>query len=82
LDIVQKNLEDRVIKTIMMCLVNNTCDSLQRELVGKIYKEGKLFSKLLNEYSDIPAKREECRTQLKVLHEANQILQSEVMSSW
>eukprot|EP01120_Amphizonella_sp_Union-15-10_P014083 TRINITY_DN6704_c0_g1_i1.p1 TRINITY_DN6704_c0_g1~~TRINITY_DN6704_c0_g1_i1.p1 ORF type:complete len:134 (-),score=28.05 TRINITY_DN6704_c0_g1_i1:20-421(-) len=72
--IVRKNLSDSVTKAIMMLLVKNAKDNLQRELVANLYKE-ELYTSLLQENPDVSTRRKICQAELSALRQAKKVLQ-------
>jgi len=72
-DIVRKNVQDSVPKSIMHFLVNQAKDTIQNELVSHLYKE-ELFDDLLCESSMVAARRSACKQQLDILRKAQNIL--------
>jgi len=71
--IVRKNVSDSVPKLIMCFLVNKSKNTLQSELVRKMYKED-LFKELLKENDDIANKRKATQKMLQVLQKAQNII--------
>jgi len=71
--IVRKTVLDNVTKAVMMLLVNNAKDNLQRELVTNLYKE-ELYSSLLQESPDITTKRAIITEELAALRKAKKVL--------
>eukprot|EP00005_Dracoamoeba_jomungandri_P005912 CAMPEP_0174262004 /NCGR_PEP_ID=MMETSP0439-20130205/12712_1 /TAXON_ID=0 /ORGANISM="Stereomyxa ramosa, Strain Chinc5" /LENGTH=751 /DNA_ID=CAMNT_0015346633 /DNA_START=23 /DNA_END=2278 /DNA_ORIENTATION=- len=72
-DIVRKNVQDAVPKTIMHFLVNSAKGKMQNELVAHLYKEEQ-FEKLLEESPEIAQRRKACKQMLDVLRRAQAIL--------
>lgn len=72
-DIVRKNVQDSVPKTIMHFLVNQAKETMQNELVAHLYKE-ELFDELLEESPAIASRRAACKAMLDVLRRAQAIL--------
>jgi len=72
-DIVRKNIQDSVPKSIMHFLVNQAKENIQNELVSHLYKE-ELFDELLCESPMVAARRSACRSQLEILRKAQNIL--------
>jgi len=72
-NIVRKNIQDSVPKSIMHFLVNQSKDNVQNELVAHLYKE-ELFDELLEESPAIAQRRRECKQRLDVLRKAQSIL--------
>lgn len=76
-NVVRKNLNDLVPKTIIAMLVNKTKNQAQRELVAQIYSaiNGKLdFSNLLQEDGATKKKREVCEDMVKNLAQCMEFL--------
>ena len=84
--IVQKNLQDGVVKVVMHFLVNavkgTICqcllkwiENLQRDLVSSLYKD-EYFDVLLYEDPTVSAKRRICEDHIKALKEAKKIVQA------
>ncbi|XP_034259445.1 dynamin-1-like protein isoform X4 [Pantherophis guttatus] len=71
--IVRKNIQDSVPKAVMHFLVNHVKDSLQSELVGKLYK-ALLLDDLLTESEDMAQRRKEAADMLQALQRASQII--------
>ncbi|XP_026094808.1 dynamin-1-like protein isoform X1 [Carassius auratus] len=71
--IVRKNIQDSVPKAVMHFLVNHVKDSLQSELVGKLYKPA-LLDDLLTESEDMAQRRNEAADMLKALQRASQVI--------
>uniref|UniRef100_A0A8C5G583 Dynamin-1-like protein n=1 Tax=Gouania willdenowi TaxID=441366 RepID=A0A8C5G583_GOUWI len=71
--IVRKNIQDSVPKAVMHFLVNHVKESLQSELVGRLYKTG-LLQDLLTESSDVAQRRSEAADMLKALQKAGQVI--------
>eukprot|EP00252_Welwitschia_mirabilis_P025369 TRINITY_DN7890_c0_g1_i2.p1 TRINITY_DN7890_c0_g1~~TRINITY_DN7890_c0_g1_i2.p1 ORF type:complete len:829 (+),score=169.72 TRINITY_DN7890_c0_g1_i2:397-2883(+) len=72
-DIVRKNIQDLVPKTIMHFLVNHTKRELHGVFIRKLYREN-IFEEILQEKGDIVDKRKRCSELLKVLQEASNTL--------
>jgi len=72
-DIVRKNVQDSVPKSIMHFLVNQAKDTIQNELVAHLYKE-ELFDQLLEESSMVAARRSACKNTLEILRKAQTVL--------
>eukprot|EP01016_Furgasonia_blochmanni_P003880 TRINITY_DN1151_c0_g1_i1.p1 TRINITY_DN1151_c0_g1~~TRINITY_DN1151_c0_g1_i1.p1 ORF type:complete len:735 (+),score=207.31 TRINITY_DN1151_c0_g1_i1:68-2272(+) len=72
-NVVKKNINDSVPKTIMTKLVNQTMDICHRELVSALYKEDK-FEEFLAENNFISKCREECKQTLILLKNCMNIL--------
>ncbi|XP_042202472.1 dynamin-1-like protein [Callorhinchus milii] len=71
--IVRKSIQDSVPKTVMHFLVNHVKDSMQSELVGKLYKS-QLLDGLLVESQDMAQQRHEAASMLKALQRASHII--------
>jgi len=65
-DIVRRNLQDSVPKTVMHFLVVHAQKGLQQHLIRELYKED-LFSEMMREREDISARRTQCIEQLAAL---------------
>jgi len=72
-DIVKKTFTDMVPKVIMHFLVNNFRESLQNELISRLYRES-LFGDLLKETDDVEAKRMACKEMRDLLMSAMEIV--------
>ena len=72
-NIVRKNIQDLVPKSIMHLLVNHSRESVQNRLVASLYKE-ELFRELLQEDEGVAADREKCKTMLDVYKQAFEIV--------
>jgi len=72
-DIVRKNVQDSVPKSIMHFLVNQAKDTIQNELVSHLYKE-ELFDLLLEESNMVAARRSACKNNLEILRKAQNVL--------
>eukprot|EP00698_Gefionella_okellyi_P023713 TRINITY_DN8177_c0_g1_i1.p1 TRINITY_DN8177_c0_g1~~TRINITY_DN8177_c0_g1_i1.p1 ORF type:complete len:761 (-),score=225.90 TRINITY_DN8177_c0_g1_i1:40-2274(-) len=72
-NIVRKNIQDSVPKTIMHFLVNCAKDNIQNELVSQLYRE-ELFDEMLAETMEVVEKRRRCREMLGVLRKAHEIV--------
>ena len=72
-DIVKKNFTDLVPKSIMHFLVVTFKETLQNELVSKLYNE-QLLSDVMRETDDIAAKRKAYREMRELLHNATEIV--------
>ena len=75
--IVRETIRDQVPKAIMCLLVNYSKDSVQNQLVQKLYKES-LFDDLLYEDETLIQEREKCEKLLDTYKEAAKVI-SEVM---
>lgn len=74
-DVVRKNISDSVPKTIMAFLVNQSKNVAQRELVSELYREeGGAMRDLLQEDPALQIEREECKTIIKVLKKAMEVI--------
>ncbi|XP_074646094.1 dynamin-1-like protein [Tubulanus polymorphus] len=71
--IVRKNIQDTIPKAIMHFLVNFVKDTLQSELVSRLYKS-ELIDMLLMESEHIAGRRKEAQEMLKALQKASQII--------
>ncbi|KAD6454285.1 hypothetical protein R6Q59_016095 [Mikania micrantha] len=72
-DIVRKNIEDFVPKTIMHFMVNHAKRELHNVFIKKLYRDD-LFEQMLQEPDDISIKRKRTRVLLRVLQKAFQTL--------
>ncbi|XP_022988688.1 dynamin-related protein 3A-like [Cucurbita maxima] len=68
-DIVRKNIEDLVPKTIMHFLVNHSKRVLHNVFIKKLYREN-LFEEMLQEPDEVAMKRKRTRETLRVLQQA------------
>ncbi|KAK4750046.1 hypothetical protein SAY87_027495 [Trapa incisa] len=68
-DIVRKNIQDYVPKTIMHFLVNHTKRELHNVFIKKLYREN-LFEEMLQEPDEVAMKRKRTRETLRVLQQA------------
>ncbi|CAI0557254.1 unnamed protein product [Linum tenue] len=73
-NIVRKNIEDLVPKTIMHFLVQHAKRELHNVLIKKLYREN-LFEEMLQEPDEISVKRKRTRDTLKVLQQAFRTLE-------
>ncbi len=74
-DVVRKNISDSVPKTIMAFLVNQSKNVAQRELVAELYREdGGAMRDLLQEDPALQAEREECKSVIKMLKKAMEVI--------
>lgn len=73
-NVVRKNLNDIVPKTIIAMLVNKTKNQTQRELVAQIYTADADFKTLLVEDQATQRKREVCQEMVKNLEECMEFL--------
>ncbi|KAL4502359.1 hypothetical protein ABPG72_011946 [Tetrahymena utriculariae] len=72
-NVVKKNINDSIPKTIISFLVNRALNICERELVNSIYHE-ELFDNLLSENTYILQNREETKQQLKVLKQCMNVI--------
>ncbi|KAD6454344.1 hypothetical protein E3N88_09050 [Mikania micrantha] len=72
-DIVRKNIEDFVPKTIMHFMVNHAKRELHNVFIKKLYRKD-LFEQMLQEPDDISIQRKRTRVLLRVLQQAFQTL--------
>jgi len=72
-NVVKKNVNDSVPKTVINFLVNGSKNICERELVQTLYQE-KLYDELLEENSFIVKSRDECRKTLSLLNNCANIL--------
>lgn len=72
-NIVRKNIQDIVPKTIMYLVVNKLKDNLHNELVSQLFKEDQL-DMLLKETDESISRRNACEQIVEVLSKANNIL--------
>lgn len=72
-DVVRKNIGDLVPKSIIHFLVNRSKQTVQNELVRALYKED-MFDELLQENSEVAARRKACVEMIKVLEKAQSII--------
>ena len=73
-NVVRKNLNDIVPKTIIAMLVNKTKNQAQRELVASIYTADANFKNLLVEDQATKKKREACQEMVKNLEQCMEFL--------
>ena len=74
-DVVRKNISDSVPKTIMAFLVNQSKNVAQRELVSELYREeGGAMRDLLQEDPALQLEREDCKTVIKMLKQAMEVI--------
>lgn len=71
--IVRETIRDQVPKAIMCLLVNYTKDSVQNQLVQKLYKES-LFDELLYEDEGLIQEREKCQKLLDTYRDAARVI--------
>ncbi|GAU24068.1 hypothetical protein TSUD_388610 [Trifolium subterraneum] len=69
-DIVRKNIEDIVPKTIMHFLVNNTKRGLHNNVIKKLYRDN-LFEEMFQEPDEIALKRKRCIELLEAYRQAS-----------
>ncbi|KAI8354023.1 Dynamin central region-domain-containing protein [Blakeslea trispora] len=74
-NIVRKNIQDLVPKSVMHLLVNYSRESVQNRLVAALYKEEQ-FNELLQEDDGISTEREKCKTMLNVYKQAFEIIKN------
>ncbi|KAI8079642.1 Dynamin central region-domain-containing protein [Gilbertella persicaria] len=74
-NIVRKNIQDLVPKSVMHLLVNYSRESVQNRLVAALYKE-EYFDELLQEDDVIATEREKCKTMLNVYKQAFEIIKN------
>lgn len=74
-NIVRKNIQDLVPKSIMHLLVNHSRESVQNRLVSALYKE-ECFNELLQEDEMISRERERCKTMLNVYKQAFDLIKN------
>jgi len=72
-NIVRKNTQDTIPKSIMYFLVNKSKETLHNRLVESLYKE-ELFEELLGESPEIIARRNTTREMVQMLKRATEIL--------
>ncbi|VDP10746.1 unnamed protein product [Soboliphyme baturini] len=72
-EIVRKNIQDAVPKTIMHFLVNFVRDNLQSELVRQLYRH-EMLEELLVESGQVALRRKEAAEMLQALKKASQII--------
>lgn len=77
----QKSVQDTIIKVIMVKLVNDTREVLQRELTSALYQPH-LLSELLRESEDIDAKRTAAKENLERLKAAKRAIQEADEGLW
>jgi replication fork clamp-binding protein CrfC len=71
--IVRKSIQDTIPKAVMLLMVDSVKTALHNELIQEIYRESN-FDTLLGENPDIVMKREQCKSMLKLLRGAKDIL--------
>ncbi|ORZ18173.1 Dynamin central region-domain-containing protein [Absidia repens] len=76
-NIVRKNIQDLVPKSIMHLLVNHSRESVQNRLVTSLYKR-ELFDELLQEDEAMATERSKCKQLLDVYKQAFEIVNSAV----
>ncbi|CAO3661152.1 hypothetical protein G6F70_006561 [Rhizopus microsporus] len=74
-NIVRRNIQDLVPKSIMHLLVNHSRESVQNRLVSALYKE-ECFNELLQEDEMISRERERCKTMLNVYKQAFDLIKN------
>ncbi|GAA5808089.1 hypothetical protein MFLAVUS_001471 [Mucor flavus] len=74
-NIVRKNIQDLVPKSVMHLLVNYSRESVQNRLVAALYKEEN-FDELLQEDDTISSEREKCKSMLNVYKQAFEIIKN------
>jgi dynamin 1-like protein len=74
-NIVRKNIQDLVPKSVMHLLVNYSRESIQNRLVAALYKEEN-FGELLQEDDAIASEREKCKAMLNVYKQAFDIIKN------
>ncbi|CRK87056.1 CLUMA_CG000851, isoform A [Clunio marinus] len=74
-NIVQKDIQDFVPKTIMCFLINNVIEEVGSHLITNVYK-ARNSSNLLTEAKHIELKRKEVNEMLQALQEANKVIDS------
>ena len=72
-NVVRKNLQDTIPKSIMHFLVNYTKENIQNRLVSELYKED-MFNELMEEDEQIAKDRLKCKTALDALRKASSAL--------
>eukprot|EP00029_Vermamoeba_vermiformis_P006673 TRINITY_DN2691_c0_g1_i1.p1 TRINITY_DN2691_c0_g1~~TRINITY_DN2691_c0_g1_i1.p1 ORF type:complete len:787 (-),score=334.88 TRINITY_DN2691_c0_g1_i1:36-2396(-) len=72
-NIVRKNIQDTVPKSVMQFLVSRSKNDIQNELVKSLYKE-ELFDELLEESPAIASRRKACKQMVDMLSRAQEIL--------
>ena len=71
--IVRETIRDQVPKAIMCLLVNYSKETVQNQLVQKLYKES-LFDELLYEDETLIQEREKCEKLLETYKEAAKVI--------
>ncbi|KAF9615807.1 hypothetical protein IFM89_026478, partial [Coptis chinensis] len=71
-DIVRKNIQDLVPKTIMYFLVNHTKRDLLGTFIQNLYREN-LFEEMLEEQEEVAAQRKQTQNMFQVLQQAVQV---------
>lgn len=74
-NIVKKNIQDLVPKSIMHLLVNHSREAVQNRLVSALYKQDR-FDELLQEDESIAAEREKCEAMLNVYKQAFELIKN------
>ncbi|KAL0145921.1 Dynamin central region-domain-containing protein [Mucor lusitanicus] len=78
-NIVRKNIQDLVPKSVMHLLVNYSRESIQNRLVAALYKEEN-FDELLQEDDTISTEREKCKAMLNVYKQAFEIIKNKMVA--
>ena len=71
--IVRKSIQDSIPKAVMHCLVNYVKEELQSELVSELYRT-ESYDELMEEASEMIARRKEVSEMVKALQKASEIL--------
>eukprot|EP01125_Pyxidicula_operculata_P019832 TRINITY_DN7218_c0_g1_i2.p1 TRINITY_DN7218_c0_g1~~TRINITY_DN7218_c0_g1_i2.p1 ORF type:complete len:272 (+),score=54.17 TRINITY_DN7218_c0_g1_i2:225-1040(+) len=84
--ITKKSVQDRVTKIIMMSLVNNASENMQKTLTSKLYKgegqeQSSTYSLLLEESPDIAMRRKICAEEIDALYKAKRVIQMSEISN-
>lgn len=79
-NIVKRTVIDTVPKAIMLNLVNNAKEELQRELLQELYKT-EVLDELLKESEFTQNRRKECKKMIEALQRADEIVGSGNCSS-
>ncbi|KAG0049320.1 vacuolar protein sorting-associated protein 1 [Gryganskiella cystojenkinii] len=74
-NIVKRTVIDTVPKAIMLNLVNNAKEELQRELLQELYKTD-VLDELMKESESTQARRKECKKMIEALQRADEIVGS------
>ena len=80
-NIVKRTVIDTVPKAIMLNLVNNAKEELQRELLQELYKT-EVLDELLKESEFTQNRRKECKKMIEALQKADEIVGSGKSCSW